>query len=414
MTLKHLKFNDIALKALIAFIFICPMYYNNSINLGDSTLRISQETAFQWGITVLFAVTLLENIYLALFLLWSCFLYVYFNFPSIGGNYVMNIFMFCLLYQIVYKIVNVDNVHRIFHAITIFCAINLVMLLMQTLGYDPLFMRKGEMNFDKVGLMGLKAFLGSFLAMCIPIVAYYNVRMSAMLLIPIYFTESSCAMLAGMVAYIFMIYQFHLKKARRVFLVILFVFMSLATIFVIKDYKTLMFEDRFSLWKISIKDSLTHPVVGMGMDSFRNLGNFKPFVYFKNVRTNESFKVSRESVLEYINTGKLNVPSGSNVKQGDTLDPWDHPHNEYVSLLYEFSIVGCLIILFFMRNIYIRYKAMSFNRTVTLLFAFFIIVSIISIGQFPFHVARNVYLIGIMLPIFYKLTEKQERDLYAA
>lgn len=398
MTLKSLKFNDIGLKLFMAFIVICPIFYDPSKML---TLRTYQEQFFQLGITVLFAVVLLESIHLSLFLLWAVFLYAYYGFPPIGGNYVMNIVWGCLLYQIAYKVMDRRNIHVFYKCVIGVALLNLVWVLLQISGVELIFLSKGEYNSQPVALLGLKAFMGMFFALSIPFLCRYSTWAPILFFVPIYLSECSVAMAAGVVSYLFHLFYYQ----RKAFWVGLVVLTLAAGAYIARDTKSGMFTDRFNLWKVTLRDAFKKPVVGWGLDSFRNVGEVKPFIYFKNVRTLESKKVYfKEMVHVRENKGQFPDTMKDFVQDGDTIDPWDHPHNEYVSLFYEFGLVGVVIFACLALGVW---RAFYPSDDLICLMGFFIGVLIISTGQFPFHVARIGYLVPIVLGIYKKLTDEE-------
>ena len=401
MTIKNLNLKDLGLKLFFAFICICPVFFDPYKSAG---LRLHQEQFFQLGAVILFAVVFLESIHLALFLFWSIFIYAYYGFPPIGGAYVMNIFFGCLLYQVAYKLIDRDNLRSFYRAILWLCVLNIVWMIFQKLNIDPIFMNKGEYSKDLVGLFGLKAFMGMFLALSIPFVARLNIWLPLAFFVPIYLSDCSVAVVAGAASYLFALF-FDYKKMFWSFLIVLLVG---GCFYVAKDTKNGMFTDRFSVWLVSTRDAFKHPIVGWGLDSFRNMGEVKPFIYMKNVRTNESRAVSIKEIQVYKESGVF-PPMGDFIKDNDTLNPWDHPHNEYVSLLYEFGLIGVLIFVCLCVDLF---KGFYPNDDLIALMGFFIGVLIISTGQFPFHVARIGYLIPIVLGIYKKLTDENEREIY--
>ena len=156
MKIQDLNIKRINIWFLLAFIFIAPVFYYNGVNFGIQTLRISQEQFFQVGVTVL-SIFIIENIFVALFLALTVFLYFFFDFT--GGNYLINVFMGCLLYQIVYKFIEKkEDVDMAFKAIMLVCLVNIVMMLFQVLDFDFIYNKKGIL--DPVGFMGIKAALG--------------------------------------------------------------------------------------------------------------------------------------------------------------------------------------------------------------------------------------------------------------
>jgi O-antigen ligase len=174
------------------------------------------------------------------------------------------------------------------------------------------------------------------------------------------------------------------------------------SLYIANDTKTGMFGDRAELWKTSLKDAVKRPIIGHGLDSFRNICNEKPGMYFKNVTTNKS------ELLKYDIKTKSFIVKKEFAKDKDILDPWDNAHNEYVQLFFEFGAIGLIIVLLFIRNIYSRFlgAVSGIKKHIEPIMLVFTAYLIVSVGQFPLHLARTAYLIPILLGFYYKLTDQ--------
>jgi hypothetical protein len=421
MTLSKINIKDFGYRCLMAFILLLPIYYNNLQYHGYKTMRLGHEQFFQLGITALFVITFMRNVWLAAFMIWSIFLYAYYNFPGIGGNYVMNLFMAAVLYQVTYEYVNEKRVREIFLAIMFLCGLNLFFTWLQLHGADPVYMSHDTKiyNYDPVGIMGIKAVSGVFSAICIPIALFMSPFLVLMAIPTLYISASSSAFVAAIASFLFMLYF----KSRKVFLLVLLPLLLVGGLYVKNDSKANMMTDRYNLWKISMRDALQRPIVGMGLDSFRNVGLMKPFLYFKDATNNNALrmKYAPESgqwippkgyPIEYkVLTDESGMvlfnPDGS-VKQDPLVNPWDHPHNEFVSVIYEFGIIGLLLLIALIWDMARRFKPEPILIT---LGAVFIVYLVSSTGQFPFHLARTAYLSVVFLACYYKLTDKGENDV---
>ena len=238
------------------------------------------------------------------------------------------------------------------------------------------------------------------MAICAAMAAPSCLWLSALFLIPAYFSECSVAVLAIVVVIIFNAYH----KSRKLFITLFILFGLLAAGYGIHDYvpqKGQMFIDRVSLWKVSLRDAAKHPIIGWGLDSYRNVGSFKNFLYFKNNRTQESRAISYEALKINQETGKF-PPMGDFIKEGDSINPWDHPHNEFISLFYEFGFIGCLIIWLFFYDIQKRFVVLNDLLTCAGVFIVFIVTSL---SQFPIHLAKFAVFAMVFLGIYYKLTD---------
>lgn len=384
----------------MAFTLICPLYYNHMQVHGFKTMRMGHEQAFELGVTALFAIVFIENIWLAALLLWTIFLYTYFNFPAVGGNYVMHIFQACLLYQVTYQLVNRKRVETVFKVILALCAINLIFTVLQVFGYDPIFtnLNSSKMNFDPVGVMGIKAVSGVLSAITIPIALFFSPWLVIPIIPALIISDCSSAVAATVVSILFLAWQ----QSRKIFTYMLIPIAMAGALYFVNDAKMNMMTDRVNMWKLSLRDAFVHPITGVGLDSFRNIGQPKPYLYFKNNVDNSAI------ALVYNKDNQVWVPrdGGDFAKNKDGklwVDPWDNPHNEFVGLFYEFGIVGLLIMGALFLDITKRLKRDPIIMTI---FAVFLVYLVSSIGQFPFHLARTAHLSVILLACYYKLTDK--------
>lgn len=402
MNLRQLRVDNFAFRVFLAVLAIAPIFYYGGIFLGRESLRIGQEQFFQLGVQVLFAIAILENIYLAGLLLWGVFLYSFFGFEGYSGKYLMMIFFGCVMYQVAYKLVTNENFKRIPQVMMWLAFVNIVFMILQSTGNDVLYKEYGKnvWAWDLVGVMGLKAFSGMFLAMCIPFALQRGYVVPVALMFPIILSECSVAVLGAVIAFLWHIYNRINGKAVLIALLLICSFGVGAYIW--KDSKAGMMDHRTELWKVVMRDSLKHPLVGHGLDSFRAVSErpgIKNWMYFKNVRTKESFGLAyhRES-------GRF-IMKPDKVSPGDTIDPWDHAHNEYINAFFTMGCIPLIIFVALVRDI--RKRFTSYSQDAIAIVGFFLCIAVFSIGQFPFHVVRIGVFIPVMLAAYYKLTEAQ-------
>ena len=402
MTIKDLNLNDIGRKLLLVFIFIVPIFWAAKINAGFASLRLVQEQVFQLGAMVIYAVVLLENIYLAAFLILSVALYLIHD--LCGGNYLVNILYGCLLYQVSYRTIDSKNVVQVFKVVLWLAFVNLVWMILQNLGVDLIFFdlsRPGEV-MNNVGFMGLKCFMGMLFVLILPFAIYFNIWVALLLLIPIGLSESSISIISAAIILIAHFWWKFRTKSRVIFIALMLFFSTIAVLYTLNDSKANMMTDRFNLWKLTLKDALKEPFTGWGMDSFRNIGanGKKDFLYFKNEQNVVFHGI-------YIpETGKFKLPKDQDFK-GNIVHPWDSPHNEYIQILFEFGIFGLVLLLLIGVDIAKRFSSSDAKQRAIVLFL--ISFAVCSLAQFPAHVARLGVFLPVMLGIYYKLTDEIQK-----
>lgn len=406
MTLSKFRIHDISLKLFLMFVIVCPIFFYAPKNFGWQTLRIGQEQFLQLGTTALVAIFIIENIYLAMILLAACLSYCLGNFPPNAGQIVLNLMFGCLLYQITYRLMNRTVLRYISDIMLWLLTANLIFMCLQGLGLGILYLSHSSSEYTDqfVGIMGLKSINGMFMALCLPFIASRNLLTATLLLGPIALSSSASAFVCACI--ILSIYIFQMLKVRKIVSILAITILLISgLIYSNRDAKYEFWADKISVWKVTLRDAVKKPIFGWGLDSFRSISSDKPFVYFKNTQTNETvkFRFHKE-------TNSL-VPPKELVGKNVIVDPWDHPHNEFVMIFYEFGVIGIVLLTLFLRDIHRRYRDCSYRAIkdeIKPIYFYMIGILILSIGQFPLHLSRIVYMIPILLAGLYKLTENNE------
>lgn len=401
MNLRAVRVNDFGVRLFLTFCTLAPIFIYHGIFKGHETLRMGQEQFFQIGATVLFCVILLENVYLAAFMLWAIFLYAYYNFPQPGGSYVLNIFSTLIIYQVAYKLMSSEVFKKLKWALYFLVVLNLLWIFLQAAGLEFLFVNLDtkQVNEHLVGFFGLKAFMGMFFAMMIPIFLPHSL-ITLLLFVPVYFSECSVAMVGGIAAVLW----FSWNNSKKAFYALLLILSILGGAYVIRDSKANMFSNRINLWKMALSDASVHPIIGMGLDSFRSVGDMKPYLYFNNPVTNEVMKLFyHKDTNSFVPKGDTKIPRLPN--GNFSADPWDNPHNEYIKIFYEMGIIPFVILFFLIKDIVRRFKP---SPELISIIGFFIVLAILCIGQFPLHVVRNGLFVPVFLAVYYKLTDSTD------
>jgi len=362
---------------------------NSSFFFGSQTMRIVQEHFFQFGICFLL-IFLLDNIWVSLTLALTLFLYAFFNFS--GHTYAMNVFMGCLLYYLADQFLDPKDISTVFKVLIGIALLNLFWICLQLANMDVLYRSVSTMErvTDPVGLMGIKVCVGMWFALMIPIVARYNIWATAICFWPIYLSQSSNAMLAGMIGLLFHVW-FHSKRA---FYVLLVATVLAGSAYTYQDSKANMMSNRVNLWLETTRDAMKHPLAGWGLDSFRNVSSVKDFLYFENPITNQIERGHYDKQNDRFILPFAFVEAGANV------DPWDNPHNLFVSMLYEWGILSFVILAGIIFDIKRRFTPSNPDNLA--ICGFLGVLLLLGIGQFPMFLAR----IGYLAPIMYVLYRK--------
>jgi O-antigen ligase len=253
-------------------------------------------------------------------------------------------------------------------------------------GYDFMFKvilrtKDGIQGFidiqDPAGLMGFKACMGVITALVMPVLlSRWNLRSkvgTGLLFIPLYLSKASICMLGGIVGVLFVLW--FKMSSKKIWLAIVLTLCVLGGLFVkFIDMPMAMMPTRLFQWQMTLRDCIVHPVTGWGLDSFARETAWKPFVYAMNPGLNS--------------TGGMHV------------DHWDNCHNLYVQTMYEWGLVGLLILVGYVRGCFLRFsKAIKDPNTVAM-GAFLVVLLIVNIAQFPMFLSRTACFIIPIMALF--------------
>lgn len=394
-----LSFHDIEKKLIATFVFLAPIFYDHTINAGAATMRVTHENFYQMAGVVLFCL-FLKNLWLSLSIILSVLLYFYHSYQ--GGLYVINLMTTAIIYLVVRENADEELIKRVFKILPILLGMQLVLMFLQMLNWDVFFNSRKDNAWggmtEVVGFMGLKAIMGMFCAMLMPFVWFRSKLVSLLITVPVFISECSSALIALGASYLFLLWHY----SRKLFYMATVVVVIGTGMYAYHDSENAgMFADRLSLWKIVLRDAIQRPFAGYGLDSFRSITAIKPFMYFKSVDT----KLSGHGVPngDGFKTNEVGI-----FKQGGNADPWDNAHNEYVQLVFEFGFIGATIAYFFFRKIIKDFRP---NRYTIPMMAYFLTMLIMSVGQFPFHLARIAFLFPVMLGLYeYQIDKLKEQS----
>lgn len=380
---------DFVLKVMRCFIvvlsFLCLTY------AWGMEPRESQQFFYLLGGMLLFGL-LLDNIWISLFLWWSVFLYAFFKF-SIGHSYIINIFLGCVLYYITKVSFKKKDVDFFINAVLWLAVINIFYMAIQTRHLDWMFKARidtldGFLGYQahniSSGFMGFRASMGMVMAFCVPLLVSrtrkFSVFCGLLLLWPVWISESSICVLGAVVGLLFVLWYKLMplmKKVQRwaVFGLISVLLMGGAFFYAFKvDATPTSVELRLVAWSGILEDTIIHPVTGWGLDSFRKVTEKKKHIYAMN---------------------PTKTPKG-NIH----LELLDNPHNLYISLMYEWGILGLILLGGYLRQCGLWFqKAIKEPNTIALA-GFGVVLLIVSIAQFPMFLARMCVIIIPMAGLY--------------
>ncbi len=364
-------------------IFVVAMVFLSIVTLqGVSDQRQAHQMIFMLACISLFSL-ILRNIWVTLFVLWTVFLYSFFKFTT-GSVYLTTIFLGASYYFITKISFDKKHINLFINSILWFLVANLFYMAIQLLGYDFIYGKWQYIQITGVdpylisnktpyGFMNHLSILGTFIALCIPLLATRGSKTSLLgsflLFIPLIVIKTSLCFISGGLGLLFVLY-FKLKKWFFGVLVVLLLVCSLFYISKVDRPGT----ERLTQWKYVLNDAIVHPITGWGLDSFANVTPQKDFRYAQTITQFKLKGKDRTSILW-----------------------WDNPHNLYISLFYEFGLFGLLFFICYVYFLFDKFGKSIRNLNTIGLAGFILGFLVFSIGHFPIFLARTAV---VIIPAF--------------
>ena len=396
-------------RLLTAYLILCPTFA-----IIGMELRAAQEIFFQLASMALIIAGLSnikrirnakENLWLSLFVGWAIAVYSYTRFV-VGTNTLLNIFLGVALYLTATSVLDKEDTRGIFKAILFVCFLNAVYVAMQYfLKFDPIFEMRGQVGLvEPTGFFGIKANMGMYFAIAIPILAYFGLLVPLIAIMPIYLGVSSITAIAAPVAWIF--YTFKVKKWLA--LVVAPLVLAAGVLYIVQvDNPMGMQNTRPGMWKHALRIGLMRPVTGWGLDSFRNMYRSpitKEFLFMSLGRNVNGKAVFVNEVVSEPTT-KQPVYLEATAK-----DLWDNAHCEVIQLVFEMGIVGLVLMILFLKGLVLRFIKAVKTKELMAVTASLVALLIITLTQFPLHLSRIAHLVPILLALFIIHTERDENS----
>lgn len=298
-----------------------------------------------------------------------------------------------------------EHINYFINGVLWFVFLNIVYMAMQVSGFDVIFYKlrliEGlKLYFDNVvpsGLMGQISLMGCLMAMAVPLLATRGSKWAIIgslgLFLPLYLSKASLCLIMGIVGLLFVFYY---RMPKRVWYIIVIALVLSGSMYI--KYVDRPGFERLRVWKSALRDGLKHPITGWGLDSFANITSYKNFKYSnvainfnpKDMRDLRGIYESKDAMLE----ARDSIEKYAN-KRIQYFEWWGNPHNLYISLGFEFGIIGLIIFGGYMRDTILRFKKCIKDSNTLALAGLILVFLGVSFGHFPIFLARfSIIVIG--------------------
>jgi len=362
--------------ALKIFIIISPTIY-----IAGVSQRVVQMLFFIFWTALLLGISLMvkpirrvKNIWVGLFLIWNIILVCLHNPQEIPLPF-FNIFFGITLYYLIANYTNdIIGVCKWFIYVML---INLPLVIMQLLKYDPLFTPDSQATFIQTiyGFFAFSNHLGLYMAVIAPIVLFFNWLWLPIIL----FITFAPKCLTADIVFILSIFtmatlRFKYKKIILtgivVALALLLFLPNLSGWLLLKNHQQMSMEalkikseGRLKIWDRTLRIALVNPYYGHGLDTFNRQSPF----FTKDI----SQKI------------------------------WDTPQNDYLHLSYEQGIIATIILAGgFITNLLCRFWRERKDVFLQALFFSICCILISMFSQYFLYIPRLITAVVVILALF--------------
>ncbi len=334
----------------------------------------------------------LLNLFLGIFLL--TFLVAWVRSMS-GWTNALNLLLGLMVYLTIIKTMNKEDTIFIFKTVAWISVLAIVWLAFQKAGWDMagITIKNAGSKLASSAFFRHNSSMGLYFAQTLPLTLGFS-PVALLFLLPMKFAECAGAWLGAIGGMFFFLWF----RKRIFFWLLLIPIIAGSLYYTINKENYQSFHIRMPIWKEVIKDTWRMPL-GHGLDSFANptiLGQHK---YYQDISTYEIIKIKR------IGKDKWRPNKKMTQKDFESVMFLDHPHNEYLWLVYDVGIQGLIVLGFIMYFIWQRFWNSRKDAQTVALMAFIISVGLCCLTQFVFHLARVGHMVPVVLGLFYLNTE---------
>ena len=401
---------------LAAFITISPIIYP----LYNMETRNWQEKFFQCAAIILVSM-FIGNFWIMAFIIWNVFLFLY-HCCVVGAGQVFNIFLASLIFMVSRWYFKKNDIKEFFPYIIFVGLVSMSFMVLQLFGQDPInvLQRADGIRIQEitvrqpVGLFNIQMASGIYLTLVYCIMTFTSFYLPLVLIVPIMLSQSSAVFMSFASVLTFLSYFYN----RKLFIALLIATQIEIGAYLVYDFQKdqSTFRSRGPFFKQIVKQSFSYPL-GYGPGSFAAFHKHKNFNFAADYDYVPGFIIKNGQNLSFQYAEVKDKDKAMPIEESDgnkflTIATWREAHNEILQQFFEYGFVGLFLMFGFMREIIMRFRAVTLGKPIEAIdkelitvFSCFIVYFVSSLTQFPLHLARLGYLFPILLGYFYARTD---------
>lgn len=254
-----------------------------------------------------------------------------------------------------------------------------ILITLQIFNLDPFFHKVDNYNQSVVvGVVGSANQMAYFYALVAPYLGVFAI-ISA---IAIFYSKCSTAAVAFLIG--MFIYNYIYYKSRAVILTVIVLIFCMA---MWNRFDTPMgsFKERIIVWKLSIEQLVRGEAKQQLSEDRHNIRIIKGNLFL-------GYGIGKFAIVS---------PNSQSERLGHRQHIYEHAHNDYIEYVYDFGLVGCLIIFFVIKSFFEKLIKIQWNRYNTKILISMVIQLICMIGVYSIHAPSSYLMFCITVGLLY-------------
>lgn len=318
---------------------------------------------------------------IALFFTYVVLNMVFVSHFNIMALIIMTMISLCAI--IFYHVSNLYRFQRIVVCYTLagILLFQVVWSIVQKFNLDPIFRLASNHHFcDVVGFSGSHNQFSLFLSMLSPLV-FNNIFLLGFVILGIFLSTSFAGMLGVVGGFLF-----YYRKERLLIVGVVFIILCCLFLFLVhKDYR-IKFNERLDLWKLTISQVIKGKAE---MKVQQNITQIKTCNPLFGYGLGSFFQIS-----PYTQEGIILKNSGG-------MHRYEHAHNDYIEILFDFGIVGIVLFIYCIFDLVKVLREVMWDEELNIFVSMVVCIGVCALSIYTIHTAYNGMLISVILGLLY-------------